>query len=105
MTHLTILNMGLALRSVVYDHYPTARHAADSLDIEESELRRAWVRSKTGNHASYQRMIDTLSKLGYEVHFSIRRKGEDSDADCILHIDNSTKGMPVHNGRVSQGDE
>lgn len=76
MTHLTIRNLGLALKSVVYDHYPTARAASEALDIDENEMRRAWHNSRTGNHASFSRMIDVLSRLGYEVHFEVRKHGD-----------------------------
>lgn len=68
-----------ALRACCISKHITIAKAADVLDMPDYTLRSAWCVSKH-SRMSWDRMISTLNRLGYEVFFTIRKKGSTHDA-------------------------
>jgi hypothetical protein len=78
MVKLTKLALGNAMRTIIYARFGRAVHAANAIDVDAQDLRRAWGRgNQASRHHSFDRMLDYLDKLGYEVHFSVVKKVED----------------------------
>lgn len=72
---LTRLALGQAMRKVIYADHGRAVHAADAIDCDPQDLRRAWgTGNQSSRHHSIQRLLDYFDKLGYEVHFTLVKK-------------------------------
>lgn len=71
---LSRLALGLALKLLIKREYLTVRDASISADIDERELRRCW--SSRGKSLKIETVIRRLEAFGYEVHFTIRKKGD-----------------------------
>jgi hypothetical protein len=75
MVKLTKLALGNAMRTIIYARFGRAVHAANAIDVDAQDLRRAWGKgNQASRHHSFDRMLDYLDKLGYEVHFSVVKK-------------------------------
>jgi hypothetical protein len=75
MVKLTKLALGNAMREVIYNDHGRAVHAASVIGVDPQDLRRAWGKgNQASRHHSFDRMLDYLDKLGYEVHFSVVKK-------------------------------
>ncbi len=74
MLQLTRMSLARALRACCINQHVKIAHAATALDMPDYTLRSAWCESKH-SRMSWDRMIALLNRLGYEVHFTITKKG------------------------------
>lgn len=79
MLTLTRMTLARALRAACINKHVHITKAADALDMPDYTLRSAWCVSKH-SRMSWDRMITVLNRLGYDVFFTIRRKGLAHDA-------------------------
>lgn len=79
MLVLTRYLLARALRACCINKYKTIDAASTHLNIDVRDLRRAWEQSQKPR-MSYDTLISYINRLGYDVFFTIRKKGDSNNA-------------------------
>lgn len=79
MTLLTSPNLGTVLRNIIDTDFTVSKQAAHVLNTDPSALRSLIWRAER-DRANCSKLAEYISKLGYEVHFTIIKKGTYNEA-------------------------
>jgi hypothetical protein len=91
MIQLTRMTLARALRACCINTHNKISHAATALDMDDNTLRSAWSANKR-SRMSWDRVISTFNRLGYDVFFTIRKKGS-------TYNDTSNQRLPTTSNR------
>ena len=73
---LTRINLGRRLRSIIKAQYKHIKVATKDVGVNDRTLRRAWGRH---TRCAFATVLAYYDRLGYEVHFTVQRKGVRND--------------------------
>lgn len=90
MTLLTRDALALALRTILRQDYRHVAKACRALNLDEVETRRIWSRNVNKRRKGYVGIINHIHIAGYEIHFTITKKGQDNGTSNKEDSDNAS---------------